>query len=327
MARREAVGAEPKATRGGNGARLQRSAARREAILAAALDEFSAQGFAAARLDDVARRAGVAKGTIYLHFRDKEALFQELIRSVLGPIRRHARADAEGRCASARGLQPDHRHVRARGVRDPAQGRDPADPQRRRALPQPCRVLLSRGALPHSRGRPRPPAAGRRARRGAEATSSAFPSSWVLRPSSPSCGTACSNASSRSTSRRSCTPISISCSARRRRHEDHRCHPRAHRRRRRRGVAVVESTSARMSSRAGSRRISSSSAPTKSGRIRNTVGTRGRPGRSLCAAVHARRRPAAGRCQSGDRAGDQRAPAARPRADAAQDQRRHAAQL
>jgi AcrR family transcriptional regulator len=66
--------------------RAEKIAARREAILAAALDEFSAQGFAAARLDDVARRAGVAKGTIYLHFRDKEALFQELIRSVLSPL-------------------------------------------------------------------------------------------------------------------------------------------------------------------------------------------------------------------------------------------------
>jgi AcrR family transcriptional regulator len=66
--------------------RAEKSAARREAILSAALDEFAAQGFAAARLDDVARRAGVAKGTIYLHFRDKEALFQELIRSVLSPL-------------------------------------------------------------------------------------------------------------------------------------------------------------------------------------------------------------------------------------------------
>src|SRR5919201_4638646 len=72
--------------RDGNGARAQRSAARREAILAAALDEFSAQGFTATRLDDVARRAGVAKGTIYVHFRDKEALFQELIRSALSPF-------------------------------------------------------------------------------------------------------------------------------------------------------------------------------------------------------------------------------------------------
>jgi AcrR family transcriptional regulator len=63
-----------------------RKGARREAILAAALDEFSAQGFAAARLDDVAKRAGVAKGTIYLYFRDKEALFQELVRSLLTPV-------------------------------------------------------------------------------------------------------------------------------------------------------------------------------------------------------------------------------------------------
>ncbi|MFL5105103.1 MAG: TetR/AcrR family transcriptional regulator [Xanthobacteraceae bacterium] len=78
--------AKPRVKRGGNGARAQKSAARREAILAAALDEFSLQGFAAARLDDVARRAGVAKGTIYLHFRDKETLFQELIRSVLSPF-------------------------------------------------------------------------------------------------------------------------------------------------------------------------------------------------------------------------------------------------
>jgi AcrR family transcriptional regulator len=67
-------------------ARAIRSAARREAILHAALDEFSARGFAAARLDDVAKRAGVAKGTIYLHFRDKEALFQEIVRSLMGPF-------------------------------------------------------------------------------------------------------------------------------------------------------------------------------------------------------------------------------------------------
>lgn len=66
--------------------REARSAAKRETILAAALDEFSQQGFAAARLDDVAKRAGVAKGTIYLYFRDKEALFQELIRSMLTPV-------------------------------------------------------------------------------------------------------------------------------------------------------------------------------------------------------------------------------------------------
>lgn len=66
--------------------RKVRSAERRDAILSAALDEFSARGFEPARLDDVARRAGVAKGTIYLYFRDKESLFQELIRSMLTPL-------------------------------------------------------------------------------------------------------------------------------------------------------------------------------------------------------------------------------------------------
>jgi len=66
--------------------RKSRQAERREAILAAALEEFAASGFAATRLDDVARRAGVAKGTIYLYFRDKESLFQELVRSMLSPL-------------------------------------------------------------------------------------------------------------------------------------------------------------------------------------------------------------------------------------------------
>lgn len=70
----------------GHERRKARSQAKRDAILAAALDEFSIQGFAAARLDDVARRAGVAKGTIYLYFRDKESLFQELIRAMLTPL-------------------------------------------------------------------------------------------------------------------------------------------------------------------------------------------------------------------------------------------------
>ncbi|WP_244487176.1 TetR/AcrR family transcriptional regulator [Afipia sp. Root123D2] len=63
-----------------------RASERRAAIVAAGLDEFTARGFAATRLDDVAKRAGVAKGTIYLHFKDKEALFQELVRTALVPL-------------------------------------------------------------------------------------------------------------------------------------------------------------------------------------------------------------------------------------------------
>jgi AcrR family transcriptional regulator len=82
--------AAPSAARGSgaalSAARTAKAAARREAILAAALDEFSACGFAAARLDDVAARAGVAKGTIYLHFEDKEHLFQALVRAKMVPV-------------------------------------------------------------------------------------------------------------------------------------------------------------------------------------------------------------------------------------------------
>jgi AcrR family transcriptional regulator len=66
--------------------RAARAAERRQAIIDAALDEFISRGFTATRLDDVAKRASVAKGTIYLHFRDKEALFQELIRTALVPL-------------------------------------------------------------------------------------------------------------------------------------------------------------------------------------------------------------------------------------------------
>jgi AcrR family transcriptional regulator len=66
--------------------RAQKAAERRQAIITAGLEEFVARGFAATRLDDVAKRAGVAKGTIYLHFTDKEALFQELVRTALVPL-------------------------------------------------------------------------------------------------------------------------------------------------------------------------------------------------------------------------------------------------
>src|SRR3954471_378030 len=66
--------------------RAAKAAERRQAIIDAGLDEFIARGFTATRLDDVAKRAGVAKGTIYLHFTDKEALFQELVRTALVPL-------------------------------------------------------------------------------------------------------------------------------------------------------------------------------------------------------------------------------------------------
>src|SRR5258708_5401011 len=66
--------------------RAERTAERRAAIVEAALEEFIASGFTATRLDDVAKRAGVAKGTIYLHFKDKETLFEDLIRTAIVPV-------------------------------------------------------------------------------------------------------------------------------------------------------------------------------------------------------------------------------------------------
>jgi AcrR family transcriptional regulator len=55
---------------------------RHDEILAAALKVFDAHGYEAARIDDVARQAGIAKGTIYLYFRDKERLFRAVVRSL-----------------------------------------------------------------------------------------------------------------------------------------------------------------------------------------------------------------------------------------------------
>lgn len=58
---------------------------RREAFLMAALDEFFERGFAAARMDDIARRVGLSKGTLYLYFDSKEALFIALIETITLP--------------------------------------------------------------------------------------------------------------------------------------------------------------------------------------------------------------------------------------------------
>jgi AcrR family transcriptional regulator len=54
-------------------------------ILDAARAEFLARGYAAARLDDIAARAGVAKGTLYLYFQSKEDIFQSLVRTAIVP--------------------------------------------------------------------------------------------------------------------------------------------------------------------------------------------------------------------------------------------------
>jgi AcrR family transcriptional regulator len=63
-------------------------------LLDAALEEFADKGFAAARMEDIAARAKVAKGTIYLYFPSKEAVFEQLVRSLVVPNLERAEAMA-----------------------------------------------------------------------------------------------------------------------------------------------------------------------------------------------------------------------------------------
>ncbi|KPF81169.1 hypothetical protein IP70_24500 [alpha proteobacterium AAP38] len=65
--------------------RTRRKQARPAELLGAALDCFVEKGFAATRMEDIARRAGVAKGTFYLYFPSKEAVFEALVRETLLP--------------------------------------------------------------------------------------------------------------------------------------------------------------------------------------------------------------------------------------------------
>lgn len=65
--------------------RRRRKAARPSEIAAAALAVFIEKGFAATRMQDVATRAGIAKGTLYLYFPTKEELFFAVVREALLP--------------------------------------------------------------------------------------------------------------------------------------------------------------------------------------------------------------------------------------------------
>src|SRR5262245_4621795 len=70
--------------------------ARPSSILSAALDSFVENGFAATRLDDVARRAGVSKGTLYLYFDSKEALLESVVRENIVPFLERAEQRVDG---------------------------------------------------------------------------------------------------------------------------------------------------------------------------------------------------------------------------------------
>lgn len=72
-------------------------------ILDAALQEFSQAGYAGARMDDIAERAGLSKGGLYAHFTSKEAVFEALLARHLNPARLDVEAVVDG-AASTRHL-------------------------------------------------------------------------------------------------------------------------------------------------------------------------------------------------------------------------------
>ena len=82
----------------------RRKDARPEELVRAGLEEFVERGFAATRLEDVARRAGVTKGTIYLYFESKEALFKAVVRETIVPVIAQGEALAKSFTGSAREL-------------------------------------------------------------------------------------------------------------------------------------------------------------------------------------------------------------------------------
>jgi AcrR family transcriptional regulator len=68
--------------------KIRRKPERPGEILAAAFEEFVLHGYAATRLEDVAARAGVTKGTIYFHFENKENVFVQMVRELSKPLQR-----------------------------------------------------------------------------------------------------------------------------------------------------------------------------------------------------------------------------------------------
>jgi AcrR family transcriptional regulator len=63
----------------------RRKSARPEEILDAALELFTEKGFSATRMLDVAKKAGISKGTLYLYFENKEAIFRAVVQEMMAP--------------------------------------------------------------------------------------------------------------------------------------------------------------------------------------------------------------------------------------------------
>lgn len=82
----------------------RRKEARPQEILDAALSVFAEKGYAATRMEDIAARAGLTKGTIYLYFDGKEAVFKSLVRASIGSNIAHIEQAAHSFEGSTRDL-------------------------------------------------------------------------------------------------------------------------------------------------------------------------------------------------------------------------------
>lgn len=107
-----------------NGPRRRRKEQRPREILQAALECFAENGFEGTRLDDVARRAGITKGTIYVYFANKEQLFAATLRDKTAPVFDHLAGLMDNPQGPAIDILRDHLSFAADRMVDDPCGRD-----------------------------------------------------------------------------------------------------------------------------------------------------------------------------------------------------------
>src|SRR5207237_793669 len=94
----------------------------RERLLTAARNVFASRGYHAAKIEDIAAAGKVAKGTFYLHFKDKRAVFVELVDDVFDRLRRAIlRVDVKADVAAL--VQAFYRHFQSGFLRMPERRR------------------------------------------------------------------------------------------------------------------------------------------------------------------------------------------------------------
>src|SRR2546428_9288337 len=94
-------------SRGGRRPGAGRSEPSRKQLMAAAIDSFARLGYQGTSIDRIARDAGVTKGAVYYHFRDKEELLFEAVKD---PIRRFEQQVLE-EVKTAQGARRRLRHL------------------------------------------------------------------------------------------------------------------------------------------------------------------------------------------------------------------------